>query len=65
MERVLINTDDFNGKYVSFVSADDNTIVGSGDTPGEALAEAKKRGIKNPFLIYIPDKDIVHIYYVD
>ena len=43
----------------------DNTIVGAGNTPDEALAEAQKKGIQNPFLLYVPDKDLVHIYYHD
>ena len=43
----------------------DNTIVGAGNTPDEALAEAQKKGIQSPFLLYVPDKDLVHIYYHD
>jgi len=65
MERVLINSDEYNGQYVAIISADDNTIVGAGNTPDEALAEAQKKGIQNPFLLYVPDKDLVHIYYHD
>ncbi|OGW14740.1 MAG: hypothetical protein A2035_08650 [Nitrospirae bacterium GWA2_42_11] len=63
MEKILINTDKYNGKYVALVSMDDNTIVGSGNTPEEALNEAKKGGVQSPFLLYVPDKDIVHIYF--
>lgn len=65
MEKVLVNSDKYNGQYVAIMSVDDNTIVGSGNTPDEALSNAHKKGIQNPFLIYVPDKDIVHIYYVD
>jgi hypothetical protein len=48
---------------VAIVSAEDNTVVGSGNTPEEALNQAKKKGIKAPFILYVPDKDVVHIYY--
>ena len=63
MEKVLVNSNKYNGQYVAMVSAEDNTIVGSGNTPEEAINEARKEGIQNPFLLYVPDKDLVHIYY--
>ena len=65
MERVLVNSNEYNGKYVALVSAEDNTILGSGNTPEEALDEALKKSVQTPFLLYVPDKDLVHIYYVD
>ena len=30
MEKILVNTDEFNGCYVAIKSFDDNTIVGGG-----------------------------------
>jgi hypothetical protein len=62
MEKVLVTTDEYNGRYVAMKSFDDNTIVGVGDNPEKALEEAESRGFKNPILLYIPEKDIVHIY---
>jgi predicted RNase H-like HicB family nuclease len=50
MEKVLVNSDEYNGQYVAMVSAED-TIVGSGSTPEEALNEARKEGIQTPFLL--------------
>ncbi|MEK6715670.1 MAG: DUF5678 domain-containing protein [Candidatus Omnitrophota bacterium] len=64
MEKVLVNSDKYDGQYVALISADDNTIVGSGSTPEEALAKARKKGAQAPFILYVPDKDLVHIYYV-
>lgn len=62
MEKVLVTTDEYNGRYVALKSFDDNTIVGVGDNPEEALKDAARKGFKNPILLYIPEKDIVHIY---
>jgi hypothetical protein len=62
MERILITTDEFNGRYVAMKSVDDNTIVGVGDNPERALREAEEKGFKNSVLLYIPEKDLVHIY---
>ena len=65
MEKILVKSDKYNGQYVAMISLEDSTIVGFGNTPEKALNEAKKKGIQNPFLLYVPDKDLVHIYYVD
>jgi NADPH-dependent glutamate synthase beta subunit-like oxidoreductase len=63
MEKVLVNSDKYNGQYVAMKSVDDNTIVGAGKTPNEALEEARKKGIQNPLLLYVPDRDVINIYY--
>lgn len=62
MEKILVNTDEFNGCYVAIKSFDDNTIVGVGDNPEIALKEAETKGFKDPVLIYVPEENIVHIY---
>jgi hypothetical protein len=62
MEKILVTTDEFNGRYVAMKSVDDNTIVGVGDDPENALRQAEEKGFRNPILLYIPEKDLVHIY---
>ena len=62
MEKTLIATDEFNGRYVAMKSFEDNTIVGVGNDPAQALKDAEVKGFWNPVLLYIPEKDIVHIY---
>ena len=56
------NTDEFNGRYVAMKSVEVNTIVGVGEDPEKALKDAESKGFKNPVLLYIPEKDLVHIY---
>jgi hypothetical protein len=62
MEKVLITNDQYNGKYIALKSIENNSIVGSGNTPTEALSEANIHGVLNPFIMYIPTKDMVQIY---
>jgi len=62
MEKILVTTDEFNGRYVAMVNFDDNTIVGVGDDPEQAIKDAEGKGYKNTVLLYIPEKDVVHIY---
>ncbi len=64
MEKVLVGSNKYNGQYVAIESVENNTIVGSGNTPEEALNAAKKKGHQHPFLLYVPDKDVIHIYHV-
>ena len=63
-QKILVNSDKYNGQYVAIKNAEDNTIVGKGATPEKALNEARQKGFKNPFIVYIPNKNLVHIYYV-
>lgn len=64
MERVLVGSDKYDGQYIAMVSAKDDTIVGSGITPEEALNEARKKNVQAPILFYVPEKEVVYIYYV-
>lgn len=65
MEKVLINTDKFNGRYVAMKNFDDKTIVGVGDDPEKALRDAESKGHENAVILYVPEKDTVHIYLLD
>lgn len=62
MERILVATDEFNGRYVAMKSFDDNTVVGFGEDPEKALRDAEAKGFMEPVLLYIPERDLVHIY---
>ena len=64
MEKVLVNSDKYAGQYIAMVSAEDNTIVCSGILPEEALNEARKQNVQAPILFYVPEKEVVYIYYV-
>lgn len=62
MAKVLVKTDRYNGRYVAMKSFTNSTIVGSGEDPETALKEAAEKGFKDPVLVYIPEKEMVHIY---
>jgi hypothetical protein len=62
MEKVLVNSDQYNGRYVAMKSFDDHTVIGVGEDPETAIKEALSKGFDNPVLLYIPEKEIVHIY---
>ncbi|OHE61272.1 MAG: hypothetical protein A2Z47_11280 [Thermodesulfovibrio sp. RBG_19FT_COMBO_42_12] len=62
MEKVLVNSDEYNGRYVAMRSFEDHTVIGVGDDPETAMKDALSKGYKDPVLLYIPEKDVVHIY---
>jgi hypothetical protein len=62
MEKILVTTDEFNGRYVAMKSVEDNTIVGVGENPEKALKDAEAKGFKEPVLLFIPERELVHIY---
>ncbi len=64
MEKVLINSNEYSGQYVAMVSLEDSTIVGAGINPQEAMDSARAKGVQDPYILYVPDKDLVYIYYV-
>jgi len=65
MGKILVNTEDFNGRYVAMKNFDDKTIVGVGDDPEMALRDAESKGHENAVILYVPEKDTVHIYLLD
>ena len=61
MDKVLINNNQYAGKYIAISNLKDTKIIGSGKDPEEALNEARKKKVPNPFILYVPDKDMVQI----
>ena len=48
MEKVLIDTEEFNGRYVALKSFADKTVVGVGDDPEKALKMRHRKATKTP-----------------
>jgi len=62
MDTTLVTTNEYNGRYVAMKSFEDHTVVGVGDDPETAIQAALTKGYKEPVLLYIPEKEMVHIY---
>jgi hypothetical protein len=61
--NVLVkNSERYSGKYVATRSFKDKTAVCSGSDPAKVLTEAKGKGVKDPVVFFVPEKDMVHIY---
>jgi len=56
------NIEKYSGKYVATRSFKNKTAVCSGSDPSKVLDEAKKKGVRNPVVFYVPEKDMIHIY---
>ncbi len=62
MIKTLINSSDYNGKYVAMKDFNDHTVVADGINPQEAYEKAAKKGLKNPVITFVPLKGMVQIY---
>lgn len=52
----------YGGKYVATRSFKDKNVISAGSDPVKVIQEAKDKGAKDPVLIYIPIKGMIHIY---
>ena len=62
MKNLLVNTNEHDGRYVALKSFEDHAIVGVGDDPESAIKDARAKGFEDPVLVYVTEKDMVHIY---
>ena len=56
------NSEKYSGKYVATRTFQDKEVVVSGTDPAKVFNDAKKRGVEDPVVFYVPEKDIVQIY---
>ena len=59
---VAKNAEKYFGQYVATRSFTDKRVISHGSDPVKVFKDAKKRGIKHPVIVFIPQKDVVHIY---
>lgn len=61
--KILVeDRDKYGGKYVATKSFEDSDVISSGSDPVKVIKAAKKKGVDDPVLIYIPEKGMTHIY---
>jgi len=59
---LLSSSNKYRGKYVALKSFSDREVIGSGVKAKTVLEAAQKKGIDEPVIFYVPEKDVVHIY---
>ncbi len=61
--NILVNNGEkYGGKYVALQSYTNKDAISFGTNPVEVYEEAKKKGVTDPVLFYVPEKDSIHIY---
>ncbi len=56
------NAKQYRGQYVTTKSFQDKEVITHGKDPVKVIEEAKKKGIKEPVIIYVPEKEVAHLY---
>ena len=64
MESQILLKDDskYTGKYVALDNLTNKNVVSSGIRLSTAMRNAKEKGVRNPIIIYVPEKNMTHIY---
>jgi hypothetical protein len=60
--KTYVNQKRYMGKYVALRSFVDKKVVASGKRPSDVAERAGKKGVKNPVIVFVPEKNISHIY---
>ncbi|MEK7064684.1 MAG: DUF5678 domain-containing protein [Patescibacteria group bacterium] len=59
---MINNGEKYGGQYVAMKTFLDREVVCFGAEPFEVSEEAKKKGVSDPVIFYVPVKGTVHIY---
>lgn len=63
MDRILITDGEkYSGQYVATRSFKDRKVVTYGSNPSKVFNKARKKGVKEPVVFFVPKKGIVQIY---
>ena len=54
--------DNYGGKYVAMKSFDNHKVVASSKDPFKVVEKAKKCGIKNPVVVFVPKVKSIQLY---
>ncbi len=62
MKQTLIKERKYNGRYVTIKDFNDSVVIADGENPNEVYESAVNKVYPDPVVLYIPLKDMVHIY---
>ena len=60
--QILVKDKKYRGKYVAMNSFSDGKVVASGKEPAEVFQRAENKGVKSPVIVFVPEKNLTHIY---
>jgi len=52
----------YGGQYVATKTFQSKTVISSGSNPETVLKDAKRQGVEEPVVFYIPKKDTVYLF---
>ncbi|MDO8745980.1 MAG: DUF5678 domain-containing protein [Candidatus Brocadiaceae bacterium] len=59
---LLNNAEKYSGEYVALRSFTDREVISHGGNPVDVLGEARKLGVDEPVVFFVPEKDVIQIY---
>lgn len=61
-KNVLVESDEYSGKYVAQPDFDKREVIASNVDPEKAYDEAVSKGYEHPVVFYVPEKGATYIY---
>ena len=52
----------YDGKYVAIRSFRDKKIISSGTNISKVINKARKKGVKDPIVFFVPKEGMIYIY---
>jgi hypothetical protein len=61
--NLLLNEGErYGGKFVALRSYSEKDVVSSGDDPQQVFSDARKSGVSDPVIFYVPERGMVNIF---
>jgi len=62
MNNALFKDEKYSGQYVAVKSIEDPVVISNGKDPILVHSEALSKGYIDFLILFVPEKDLVHIY---
>ena len=62
MRQVLIKDKKYQGRYVALKDFDKPIVIAHSKDPLKVFKKSVAKGFKKPVVVFVPDKNVVHIY---
>lgn len=61
-KNILVQSDEYAGKYVAQPDFNDRTVVAADKDPERTYDDAVSKGYEHPVVFYVPEKGATYIY---
>ena len=60
--QTLVTEQKYQGKYIAYRSLNERKILASSSDAGRAMASARKKGVSEPVVVFVPNCEVGYMY---